>query len=321
MENSNNINLIPATSEELKKSKMIIYGIHNKQRNMWYIGQTIHSFNRRYWGGKWNERSSNILLKRHFKKYAFDIYIIHKNVASKEELDLLEKNTIFYFNSIFPNGYNFEDGGQRYGKKVNEHTRRCSSEVGLKRYSQERILYNSCGVPFVFSNITTFCKQNNLNPKVIGNLLRDKIRIHKGWHKQGVNIAAPRENSKLYKLIGPDNTLHEFYNPAKFAKEHGLTDTHIYRVLNGEANHHMGFYLPQLKIKEKFYTWPRGNQRYESITVIKNGNEYVLKYPLRKYCGPIGLTAREVYALTSGSQKSARGFVLKSATPMKNERL
>lgn len=92
---------------------MIIYRIFNLKNNKSYIGQTIHTFEKRYKNSWWN-RTHNEILKNSIEKQGlenFDFEILEKDISSLEELNRLE---IFYaqrFNSYRPNGYNIRGCG------------------------------------------------------------------------------------------------------------------------------------------------------------------------------------------------------------------
>jgi group I intron endonuclease len=95
---------------------MIIYRILNTINNKSYVGQTkFDSFKNRYWG-KWYNSTHNVYLKRSVKKYGeknFAIQILEQNVLSYDLLNKFEKFYIKKYNSLYPNGYNFTEGGNK----------------------------------------------------------------------------------------------------------------------------------------------------------------------------------------------------------------
>lgn len=93
----------------------IIYMIKNKVNNKVYIGQSIHSFKRRYKGKRWWDYTHNPHLKNSYNKYGienFEVTEILDIAFSKSELDIKEQHWILYYNSMNPKfGYNKSNGG------------------------------------------------------------------------------------------------------------------------------------------------------------------------------------------------------------------
>ena len=103
---------VTCNRQEKTKTKGIIYAIANTKTGKIYIGQTIHSFNDRYSGGKWWLYSDNNDLKQDYeiyKKY-FKIFIL-ENELSVGELNEKETFYIQKLNTLSPNGYNKTLGG------------------------------------------------------------------------------------------------------------------------------------------------------------------------------------------------------------------
>lgn len=126
----------------------IIYIIKNKQNGMCYVGQTIQPFNKRLIGHR-SKRNKSYFSKS-INKYGincFQIEII--NNIPEEKLDDLETHYIQKYNSLFPNGYNMETGGNKNkhlsedvrqrisksekGKLVSEETRKKISKINKGR--------------------------------------------------------------------------------------------------------------------------------------------------------------------------------------------
>jgi group I intron endonuclease len=96
-----------------------IYKITNKINDKAYIGQTTKSIHERwlYHNRKNSRRStpiSNALLK-----YGRESFIVEKldEADSSEDLDFKEKLYIQKYNTLSPNGYNLELGGNKYKKQ------------------------------------------------------------------------------------------------------------------------------------------------------------------------------------------------------------
>lgn len=93
---------------------MQIYRILNIENQKCYIGQTIkeHLYNRHSTNTWWKFVHGE--LKKEVKKIGKEKFIIEtlEMTNNKDELDKLEKYYIKHFNSIYPNGYNLQTGGE-----------------------------------------------------------------------------------------------------------------------------------------------------------------------------------------------------------------
>lgn len=96
-----------------------IYKITNNINQKVYIGQTINNMNKRFKKHLSQVNCKNICsaLYAAFKKYGQDNFIIESIVTgdyTKEELNELEVFYIKKYNSISPNGYNLQSGGNSF---------------------------------------------------------------------------------------------------------------------------------------------------------------------------------------------------------------
>ena len=88
----------------------VIYQIRHKETGKSYIGQSTRLRNRL---SHHRSRNRNDYFANAIKKYgwnAFEVIILHKNV-SIQDLDWLERHSIWIFNTLAPNGYNLKQGG------------------------------------------------------------------------------------------------------------------------------------------------------------------------------------------------------------------
>jgi group I intron endonuclease len=98
-----------------------IYCIRNKTNNKCYIGQTIHTIEKR-WKQHIKKNNNCRYLKNAFHKYGFNNFEI--NVVAEcdnDKLDDCEKEYIIEYNSLAPNGYNLREGGNN--GKMHEETK------------------------------------------------------------------------------------------------------------------------------------------------------------------------------------------------------
>jgi group I intron endonuclease len=104
----------------------------------------------------------------------------------------------------------------------------------LKNYE----LVSPDGVLYSFTNQSEFAREHALIPQSVGQVLQGKLKQHKGWR-------LPSTILETYKLLSPDNVLHEFSNLTSFAKEHSLDASSIRKVLNGVRAHHKNWTRPR----------------------------------------------------------------------------
>lgn len=96
-----------------------IYKITNLVNNKIYIGQTINSIDKRFKQHLSQVNCTNICsaLYSAFEKYGKENFIIESIITgeySKDELNELEVFYIKKFNSLSPNGYNLQSGGNSF---------------------------------------------------------------------------------------------------------------------------------------------------------------------------------------------------------------
>jgi group I intron endonuclease len=107
---------------------MIIYKITNKINGKLYIGQTVQKIRDRWsdharpYRGKHKALSA---VSMAIQKYGKENFIVEQidSAGTLETLNLLEIHYIKKFNSLSPNGYNFEEGGEN---------KRCHPETKAK---------------------------------------------------------------------------------------------------------------------------------------------------------------------------------------------
>ena len=101
---------------------MIVYKITNKITGKSYIGQTVSSLSKR-WSDHNSSKKNCTYLKRSIEKYgknAFQIKILVR-CNNIEEMNHREQYYIKLFNTLAPNGYNLESGGNN--KRLHEETK------------------------------------------------------------------------------------------------------------------------------------------------------------------------------------------------------
>lgn len=115
---------------------MIIYKITNKINGKVYIGQTICSLKTR-----WRQHCNTDIptaIHSAIKKYGRDMFTVEQidTACDRDELDVKEVYWIKFYNSLSPNGYNLETGGNK-NHIVSEETRRKIIEANKGRKHSE----------------------------------------------------------------------------------------------------------------------------------------------------------------------------------------
>lgn len=103
---------------------MVIYLITNKINGKQYVGQTIHSAEKRFVEHCKPSETTCRLLNRAIRKYgkeAFDVSVLEE-VEARDKLDEREIYWIQQMNTLSPNGYNLNGGGNGKGG-VSQETR------------------------------------------------------------------------------------------------------------------------------------------------------------------------------------------------------
>lgn len=142
---------------------MIIYRITNSVNSKVYIGQTIRTMEERIASHRYESKKNRNGLPLYYAmaKYGFDKFTFEviDNGSSIEELNKKEESHIDKLDSLHPNGYNMDNGGNN--KNTSEVTRKKMSE------SRKKFLSN---------------KENHPNwGKHLSKETRDKIGVvHKG---------------------------------------------------------------------------------------------------------------------------------------------
>lgn len=143
----------------------IVYSIVNKINGKTYIGQTSGSLKAR-WTKHCSENSHCLLLKNAIAKYGkdnFELSILHESNGSVDELERLE---IIATNSIYPNGYNLQSGGNRPIHNALTKTKIGKAQLGRKRSKQVRENMSKAALGRVISEQQKIAISNTLLSKL-----------------------------------------------------------------------------------------------------------------------------------------------------------
>lgn len=122
----------------MKEKVCGIYKITNNINGMEYCGQSINCMQR--WSYH-KTSSANRPIDQAIDEYGVENFTFKiEKECLPEELDFYERETIKKYNTLWPNGYNMDDGG-RCGFNNHEETRRKKSESAKKRTGEKHNLY------------------------------------------------------------------------------------------------------------------------------------------------------------------------------------
>lgn len=230
----------------------IIYKIYFQGTNGVYIGQTI-DFNRR------KRVHLNMLrkgvgakkLQDAFNTYGNPLFeVLLDNLTSQQELDQAENDAIEIYDS-YNNGFNT----QRFSRAGFSA---CYGELnGNSKFSNAEIVEF---MRHMLDNPTTRLKTA---ADMFGMSFGTADEICRGIKHKWLAQAYPIEHSKLLALVGtrskavtakdlgivyppiqaPDGTIYEVTAVRQFAREHGLNNTSLCKVLNGKQKSHKGWTL------------------------------------------------------------------------------
>lgn len=168
--------------ENNKKYFGLIYKITNKVNGKIYIGQTTQTLEKR-WGKHCsipsNRKATPFQLA--IKKYGKDNFLLEELVYCFDDISLnfLEKKIILEFNSILPNGYNLEDGGNRYKKQHPDSKKRRSLALRKNKVFCKSVKTKEI---FEFNSMTDAVEAGfGKNVKNISSCCRKKVKSHNGY--------------------------------------------------------------------------------------------------------------------------------------------
>lgn len=301
----NNLSLVLvrwATSDELATLKGIIYRIFCLKTGWSYIGSSVDPFDKRY-SRKWWKWSHSKLLKRDYKRYGlsnFRVEIIVSS-ASEAELSILETYYIRHFNSIYPNGYNWNDASRTKGY-VHPETRKRLSESLSKTYS----FIDYKGTVYNIKNLNKFCRENGYAPAPLRKMLRGDATYAYHFARIGtpLHLIPDPNKKKLHKIQSPSGEVFEFECVEQFANQHGLSPRGLHNVLKHKGYHHGGWTLPNTVYIKK----PQ-NLKYKDIVLEKDGEQYYFPC-VNDVCDKLKVKKRTVRQFLEGEWSYLKGHKL-----------
>ena len=280
----------------------IIYQALNTANNMSYVGQTIRTLKERK-SGKYNKYFSNAI-----KKYGDIIQWTILAEVSLKELDRLEKYYISELNSLYPNGYNFETGGNKHkqlssiskkkmskshkGKKMLEKNKKELSKRMLgNQYRSGKSLSSSHKQKISEANTGKICSlktRKKLSSALMGNKnnLGRKMSIKTKQKISEANTGKIRSDEIRKKMS-------EWLVGKKLSKEHRQKISHanIGRVVKE---------CTRIKIGA-------GNAK-NTYKILKPNDEIEIIKNISRYCRENNLCVSSMVAVSKGRRNHHKGY-------------
>lgn len=163
--------------------------------------------------------------------------------CSKEYLDTLEVQYISEFNSI-DDGFNTSEGGGLFPSLPGQlHP--------MSKYSDTQVIY---AFDLLVDYPTLTCKKigelTGIDPSSVNHIcsgqnhkwLKDRFPERYAKLPNKGHDPSARGLGKVYpKIISPDGTIYEVHNTHHFARDHGLSQPNLNKLLNYKLNSHRGW--------------------------------------------------------------------------------
>ena len=200
---------------------MIIYLLTNKKNGKKYVGQTIHSLEKRM---KEHCRKRQMIVDRAIAKYGIDNFLVETidYADTIDELNEKERKWVEIYDCIVPNGYNqCAGGGNTMGYHHKKETKRKMAEKKKGMYfGKDNPFYNKHHTEETREKMRAVWKNEEYKRKQIE-------RLHSCKH--ATKRVKCLETGKIFDSI------------EDCAKEYNAIATHISRVCKGKRKHTRGY--------------------------------------------------------------------------------
>jgi group I intron endonuclease len=163
-----------------------IYKITNKINGKIYIGQTTKTIKQRWYEHLYTNPTRKYILHKSMDKHGRDNFEIEELAVAfnAEELDRLEVQFINELNTLDPNGYNLELGGNKYKKlsqSIKDKIKDSNSGFKCKQPNQRHVtsLDLKTGIEQSYLNLG-FAEKDGFCRQAIVQACRGKVFSHKG---------------------------------------------------------------------------------------------------------------------------------------------
>ncbi len=214
---------------------MFVYKIENLVNSKKYIGQSTQKTEHRLQEHRSKLRSNcheNRHLQKAWNKYGEDSFLIEiiDNGESIEQLNKLEQKYIDLYDCLNREcGYNIRGGGDN--AFLSEETKKLISET-KKGVSVHTIESKAKIVKFLTGRIHSEESKRKRSEKLKG----------MKWSETQKDIWAQSHRKVGYpSLVSPSGKIFNIVNATRFAKEVGLTQQSLSRLINGQLKSHKGW--------------------------------------------------------------------------------
>jgi group I intron endonuclease len=204
---------------------MIVYLLTNRLNGKQYVGQTIHSLERRFRGHCWTSSASGkkMPIALAIQKYGKDNFSAEVlcDCANQSELNKREREWAEQLHTFAPNGYNLS-AGDGYGAASEEMCRRISAGRKGQRHSDE-----------TRKHMSEAAQKRRASPEA----RRRKSEAMRGKPPPKACI----NPGKTYRLHSPSGDEIIVVNMARFCSENGLSRFKMSEVVHGKLASHKGW--------------------------------------------------------------------------------
>jgi group I intron endonuclease len=211
-----------------------IYVITNNTNGKQYVGQTTKTPEKRF-KQHIQEAHSTVkgsrALNKAILKYgnnAFNYQVLHQNIKDSETLDILEQEYIVKHNTLVPNGYNIQIGGQSTGRKHCEESRKLMREKKLgennPNFGKPRSEKTKLNISIAKSGEKhhfygkTLDEQHKLKLSASHKKYQIDLPMYIGYIKK----RTPNSSCEGYVVIHPVTKKKKHYTSSKFSMEEKL---------------------------------------------------------------------------------------------------
>ena len=196
------------------------------------------------------------------------------------------------------------------------HTEETLLKASITRRGDNPItLLDENEVPHTFQNIAAFCRENGLSAPSFYDLINEKLEIHNGWHlphwtKQEAERAISDRLSRLngggkaFILVSPEGEEHTVTNVAWFARERGLRQANLHRVVNGQRYHYKGWHLKGADLSKAIRL-----PGTEFTLISPEGKSYTFTSQVQ-FSKDHGLNFKGISSILCGKTRSYKGWCL-----------
>lgn len=214
---------------------MFVYEIRNLVNGKRYIGQSSQKDQQRLWEHRTylkKGRHQNRHLQRAWNKYGEENFVISilEECSSLDELNRLETHYVTVYNTLDRKfGYNIRGPGDN--KFMLEETRRrvSKSKLGVSIHTPESIekIRQSSK-----NRVHSQESRQKRSQKLKG--CNQPIELRDKWAQSHRKVPYPI-------LVSPDGHYYDVVNLTRFAKEHGLVQQSLSRLVNKQLTQHKGW--------------------------------------------------------------------------------